>query len=81
MKVQCVKRKSGDRQWYVSLPAHLARSQKLSAGEEVEWRVSDTNHLVLCRTGSRGHDDEVKKTLEQSFVTNFWQYLERWLGA
>lgn len=50
MKIQCVKRKKdAEQQWYVSLPASIVKSLELSKGEEVEWQISDANHLVLSR--------------------------------
>jgi hypothetical protein len=48
--VQLIQRKTSQ-QWYVNLPATLARSMELKKGEVVEWIVIDKNTLTLRRSG------------------------------
>lgn len=77
MKIQCVKRKKGQEpQWFVCLPTSLARSVEMEKGEEVDWQVSDENHLVLCRNkGSKSVAKQEKKTA-QSCLMSFWDFLK-----
>jgi antitoxin component of MazEF toxin-antitoxin module len=51
-KIQYIKRKSGNDQYYVNLPMALGRAMDFQAGEEVEWVVSREGHLVLVRSKS-----------------------------
>lgn len=82
MKVQGVKRKRGDAQLYVNIPAAVARALGLSEGEQVEWSVGDAKHLVLHREGcSDEPQEQVKKTLlMQRFEKNFWELWEHLLN-
>jgi len=47
-KVQRIKRKKSE-QWYVSLPAPVARALEFQPSETVEWIVEDKSQLVLRR--------------------------------
>jgi hypothetical protein len=47
-KVQLIKRTSSE-QWYINLPAALAKSMDFSKGELVLWSVHDRSTLVLQR--------------------------------
>ena len=47
-KVQLISRKAGG-QYYVIVPAAVARAMEFSKGETVEWTVADKGHLVLAR--------------------------------
>lgn len=47
-KVQLIKRKKSQ-QWYVSLPAAVARALEFRPSETVEWIVEDKTQLVLRR--------------------------------
>jgi antitoxin component of MazEF toxin-antitoxin module len=49
-KVQLIQRQASQ-QWYVAVPAALARSLGLQKGETIEWNVQDRNHLLLHRPG------------------------------
>jgi antitoxin component of MazEF toxin-antitoxin module len=48
-KVQRIRRTASE-QWYVPLPAQLARAMDFRASEDVEWLVDDRQTLVLSRT-------------------------------
>ena len=47
-KVQRINRQKSD-QWYINLPAALARAMEFDRGETVEWFVEDKETLVLHR--------------------------------
>jgi antitoxin component of MazEF toxin-antitoxin module len=47
-KVQLIRRQAST-QWYVNLPAAVARALELEKGEVVEWIIQDQHHLVLKR--------------------------------
>ena len=47
-KVQRINRQKSD-QWYINLPAALARAMEFARGETVEWFVEDKETLVLHR--------------------------------
>ena len=47
-KVQLIQRQASQ-QWYVAVPAALARSLGLQKGETIEWNVQDRNNLLLQR--------------------------------
>ncbi len=47
-KVQCIQRQASQ-QWYVAVPAALARSLGLQKGETIEWNVQDRRNLLLQR--------------------------------
>jgi hypothetical protein len=48
-RVQVIKRKNSE-QWYVGLPAPVARALEFTRSEEVEWIIEDKEYLVLRRT-------------------------------
>ncbi len=47
-KVQRIKRKKSE-QWYINLPAPVARAMEFSPSETVEWIIEDKTQLVLRR--------------------------------
>jgi antitoxin component of MazEF toxin-antitoxin module len=47
-KVQLIKRAKSS-QWYITVPAALARMLDFSQGEVVEWNVEDRKTLLLHR--------------------------------
>jgi antitoxin component of MazEF toxin-antitoxin module len=47
-KVQLIQRQASQ-QWYVAVPAALARALNLSKGEVIEWNVQDKHTLLLRR--------------------------------
>lgn len=59
-KLQLINRKASQ-QWYVNLPAALAQALDLQKGEQLEWIISDQQHLVLKREDARVA--ELKKKL------------------
>jgi phosphate uptake regulator len=77
VKIQCVKRKrNGERQWYVSLPADLARTLEIGQGEEVDWQVSDANHLVFCRKKEAEPVVKTKKKATEAYSVSFRDFLK-----
>ena len=48
-KVQLIKRKNGDRQFYVNFPVALAQAMNFAPGEPIEWSLQDQGQLVLQR--------------------------------
>jgi len=59
-KVQVIQR-AASQQWYVGLPAALARALGLQKGETVEWNVHDRHNLLLQRVGPPGPPQGKKK--------------------
>lgn len=49
IKLQCIKRKSGWRQFYLPIPAALAEALDCQEGETWRWTVRDRTHLCLLR--------------------------------
>lgn len=47
-KVQVIKRKRSE-QWFINLPAPVARAMEFSPSETVEWIIEDKTQLVLRR--------------------------------
>jgi len=47
-KVQVIKRKKSE-QWFINLPAAVARAMEFSPSETVEWIIVDKTQLVLRR--------------------------------
>jgi hypothetical protein len=47
-KVQSIKRKNSE-QWYINFPSALAQAMEFQQSENVEWLVSDKEHLILRR--------------------------------
>jgi len=50
-KVQLIQRQASQ-QWYIAVPAALARSLGLQKGETIEWSVQDRNNLLLHRSAA-----------------------------
>jgi len=59
-KVQLIQRQASQ-QWYVAVPAALARSLGLQKGETIEWNVQDRNNLLLHRPGAQTLPEVKKK--------------------
>jgi antitoxin component of MazEF toxin-antitoxin module len=59
-KVQLIQRQASQ-QWYVAVPAALARSLELSKGELVEWSIQDKHALVLRRMAGEPAAEGKKK--------------------
>jgi len=49
IKLQCIKRRSGWRQFYLPIPAALAEALECQEGEIWSWSVRDRKHLCLQR--------------------------------
>lgn len=49
VKLQEVRRSTGGRSYYLSLPAQLRDAVDAHRAEEWEWDIEDKNHLVLTR--------------------------------
>ncbi len=47
-KVQVIKRKKSE-QWFINLPAAVARAMEFAPSEMVEWIIEDKTQLVLRR--------------------------------
>ena len=47
-KVQVIKRKKSE-QWFINLPAPVARTMEFTPSETVEWIIEDKTQLVLRR--------------------------------
>jgi antitoxin component of MazEF toxin-antitoxin module len=50
-KVQLIRRQASQ-QWYIAVPAALARSLGLLKGETIEWNVQDRQNLLLHRVAA-----------------------------
>jgi antitoxin component of MazEF toxin-antitoxin module len=59
-KVQLIQRQASQ-QWYIAVPAALARSLGLQKGETIEWNVQDRNNLLLHRAVASTAAEEKKK--------------------
>jgi antitoxin component of MazEF toxin-antitoxin module len=59
-KVQLIQRQASQ-QWYVAVPAALARALDLSKGEVIEWNVQDKNTLLLRRMAGEPAAEGKKK--------------------
>lgn len=55
MKLQCIKRKSGWRQFYLAIPAALAESMDCEEGETWSFTLVDRKTILL----ERSHDPRV----------------------
>ena len=49
IKLQCIKRRSGWRQFYLPIPTALAEALECQEGEIWAWSVRDRKHLCLQR--------------------------------
>lgn len=47
-RIQSAKRQGGE-QWWINLPAVLAKSMQFTKGELVEWFIQDKETLILKR--------------------------------
>ncbi len=47
-KVQVIKRKKSE-QWFINLPAAVARAMEFAPSEMVEWIIEDKTQLLLRR--------------------------------
>jgi len=63
VKVQLIQRRASQ-QYYIAVPAALARSLGLQKGETIEWNVQDRDHLLLQRAAAV--PPEVKKKRRRS---------------
>jgi antitoxin component of MazEF toxin-antitoxin module len=59
-KVQLIDRQ-GSQQWYVNLPAALARACEFLRGEIVEWIVKDDRTLILRRNQDPASTTEIAR--------------------
>lgn len=50
MKLQCIKRKSGSRQFYLAIPAALAESVDCQEGETWSFTLLDRKTILLERS-------------------------------
>jgi len=51
-KVQYIKRKNGNDQYYINIPMALGRAMAIQPSEDVEWVISREGYLVLLRSSS-----------------------------
>lgn len=56
-KVQRIKRRKSE-QWYINFPSAIAQAMEFSQSENVEWIISDKQHLILHR--SEAPDDPIR---------------------
>jgi 3-methyladenine DNA glycosylase Mpg len=59
-RVQRIKRQKSE-QWYINFPAVLAQAMEFSRSENVEWLISDKQHLILYRPEAPEDPINVKK--------------------
>jgi antitoxin component of MazEF toxin-antitoxin module len=59
-KVQLIRRQASQ-QWYIAVPAALARGLGLQKGETIEWNVQDRSNLLLHRAATAAVTPEKKK--------------------
>ena len=59
-KVQLIQRRASQ-QWYIAVPAALARSLDLQKGETIEWNVQDRHNFLLHRAAAPALPQEKKK--------------------
>jgi len=64
-KVQLIQRQASQ-QYYIAVPAALARSLGLQKGETIEWNVQDRDSLLLRRAATAAAPAEVKKKRRRS---------------
>jgi hypothetical protein len=60
-KVQRIKRQKSE-QWYINFPAAIAQAMEFSQSENVEWIISDKQHLILHRPEAPADPITIKKT-------------------
>jgi len=59
-KVQLIQRRASP-QWYIAVPAALARSLGLQKGETIEWNVQDRHNLLLHRAAAPPEQEKKKR--------------------
>jgi antitoxin component of MazEF toxin-antitoxin module len=59
-KVQLIQRRASQ-QWYIAVPAALARGLGLQKGETIEWNVQDRHNLLLHRDVAAAVEVEKKR--------------------
>jgi hypothetical protein len=59
-RLQCIKRRSGWRQFYLNIPAALAEALDCEEGETWQWQIVDRKRLLLRRERDR-HPPQTKK--------------------
>lgn len=64
-KVQLIQRQTSQ-QYYIAVPAALARSLGLQKGETIEWNVRDRDNLLLHRAPPAAAVGEPKKKRRRS---------------
>ena len=64
-KVQLIQRRASQ-QWYIAVPAALARSLGLQKGETIEWNVQDRENLLLHRAAPAAQPPREKKKRRRS---------------
>ncbi|OQA54976.1 MAG: hypothetical protein BWY42_01587 [Candidatus Omnitrophica bacterium ADurb.Bin277] len=52
-KVQLIKRKAGNDQFYINFPGTLADALGMEKGEEVEWSLAEGGVLILDRPNKK----------------------------
>ena len=55
-RIQSAKRQGGE-QWWINLPAVLAKSMQFTKGELVEWYIQDKETLILKRRLEKDNPD------------------------
>jgi hypothetical protein len=64
-KVQVIQRVASQ-QYYIAVPAALARSLGLQKGETIEWNVRDRDNLLLHRAVAAATPADLKKKRHRS---------------
>ena len=59
-KVQRIKRQKSQ-QWYINFPSAIAQAMEFSQSENVEWIISDKQHLILHRPEAPADPIQIKK--------------------
>ena len=60
-KVQLIQRQASQ-QWYIAVPAALARGLGLQKGEIIEWNIQDRQNLLLHRLTAHSKKPRMRKT-------------------
>ena len=61
MKVQMISNPYGNGQFFITIPASLARAIDIEKGELVEWTLVDRHTLQLHRPGVKKIEDEMQR--------------------
>jgi len=59
-KVQVIRRKGKNRQYYLICPSPLAQALELKKSETIEWVVEDKQTLIVKRAGDKKAQDRRK---------------------